>query len=181
MKRFIITEEEKNSIRGLYEKIGDKLSPEGAQSKKAEYNKKIAQFLNQYYKINLPAAQTGNYSDRDFNDYLKKFLEEKGIPVRICKTGDGYCPDGSDGEVGPYDEEAGDKFHAAMESSTTTNQPQQTQNQKFNTTFEHYDYKLENGKYYFRGKGNLSKIFPNWVDVDAMARGLDAIKKNVKF
>ena len=72
MKRFIITEEEKNSIRGLYEKIGDKLSPEGAQSKKAEYNKKIAQFLNQYYKINLPAAQTGNYSDRDFNDYLKK-------------------------------------------------------------------------------------------------------------
>lgn len=179
MRRFIITEEEKNSIRGLYEKIGDKLSPEGAQSKKAEYNKKIAQFLNQYYKINLPAAQTGNYNDKDFNDYLKKFLEEKGIPVRICKTGDGYCPDGSDGEVGPYDREANHKFHAAMESSTTgsttTNQPQQTQKDKINTTNDRsYDYKLSNGKYFY-SKKNMNQWF------EAKGKSLEAIKTKVKF
>jgi hypothetical protein len=99
MGRFIITEEEKSRIRGLYEMVGDKLSPEGLQSRKAEITKKEATFLNQYYNMNLSSATTGSWTDKDFNDTLKKFMEEKGVPVHICKKGDGYCADGDEGEV----------------------------------------------------------------------------------
>jgi 5-hydroxyisourate hydrolase-like protein (transthyretin family) len=99
MGRFIITEEEKSRIRGLYEMVGDKLSPEGLQSPKAQGTKDQATFLNYYYGTNLPSATTGSWTDKDFNDTLKKFMVEKGIPVWICKKGDGYCADGDEGEV----------------------------------------------------------------------------------
>ena len=97
--KFIITEEEKSRIRGLYEMVGDKLSPQGLQSPKAQGTKKQSTFLNQYYNMNLSSATTGSWTDKDFNDTLKKFMEEKGVPVHICKKGDGYCADGDEGEV----------------------------------------------------------------------------------
>lgn len=97
--KFIITEEEKNRIRGLYEMVGDKLSPQGLQSPKAQGTKDQATFLNYYYGTNLSSATTGSWTDKDFNDTLKKFMEEKGVPVHICKKGDGYCADGEEGEV----------------------------------------------------------------------------------
>ena len=97
--KFIITEEEKNRIRGLYEMVGDKLSPQGLQSPKAQGTKDQATFLNYYYGTNLSSATTGSWTDKDFNDTLKKFMEEKGVPVHICKKGDGYCADGDEGEV----------------------------------------------------------------------------------
>jgi hypothetical protein len=99
MGRFIITEEEKSRIRGLYEMVGDKLSPQALQSRKAEITKKESTFLNYYYGTNLSSATTGSWTDKDYNDTLKKFMEEKGIPVWICKKGDGYCADGDEGEV----------------------------------------------------------------------------------
>ena len=99
MGRFIITEEERKRIRGLYEMVGDKLSPQSLQSPKAQNIKKQSLFLNQYYTMNLSSATTGSWTDKDFNDTLKKFMEEKGIPVWICKKGDGYCADGDEGEV----------------------------------------------------------------------------------
>ena len=102
MKRFIITEDEKKHIMGLYERVGDKLTPERLNSLKGQDTKKVATFLNSYYKIKLNAATTGSWTDKDYNDTFKRFLEEKGIQVWVCKKGDGYCSeDGSDeGEVG---------------------------------------------------------------------------------
>jgi hypothetical protein len=97
--KFIITEEEKNRIRGLYEMVGDKLSAQALQSPKSQGTKDQATFLNYYYGTNLSSATTGSWTDKDFNDTLKKFMEEKGIPVWICKKGDGYCADGDEGEV----------------------------------------------------------------------------------
>ena len=44
MKRFIITEDEKKHIMGLYEKVGEKLTPESLQSLKAQSIKKTASF-----------------------------------------------------------------------------------------------------------------------------------------
>ena len=99
MGRFIITEEERKRIRGLYEMVGDKLSPQSLQSPKAQNIKKQSLFLNQYYTMNLSSATTGSWTDKDFNDTLKKFMEEKGVPVHICKKGDGYCADADEGEV----------------------------------------------------------------------------------
>ena len=167
MKRFIITEDEKKHIMGLYEKVGDKLTPEMSNSPKVQATKKSAQFLNSYYKINLGAATTGSWTDKDYNDTLKKFMEEKGITVWVCKKGDGYCrEDGVDeGEVTTKEL---DKLEQAMT-------PQSNQQEKINTTNDKtYDYKLSNGKYYYSLKGQNK-----WVE--AKGNGLNAIKTKVKF
>jgi hypothetical protein len=167
MGKFIISEEEKKHIMGLYEKVGEKLTPESLQSPKAQDTKRIATFLNSYYKTKLNAATTGSWTDKDYNDTLKKFLEEKGIQVWVCKKGDGYCrEDGSDeGEVTTKEL---DKFKQAMT-------PQSNQQEKINTTNDKtYDYKLSNGKYYYSLKGQNK-----WVE--AKGSGLNAIKTKVKF
>ena len=167
MKRFIITEDEKKHIMGLYEKVGDKLTPEMSNSPKVQATKKSAQFLNSYYKINLGAATTGSWTDKDYNDTLKKFMEEKGITVWVCKKGDGYCSeDGSDeGEVTTKEL---DKLKQAMT-------PQTNQEEKINTTNDKtYDYKLSNGKYYYSLKGQNK-----WIE--AKGNGLNSIKRKVKF
>ena len=105
--------------------------------------------------------------DKDYNDTLKKFMEEKGISVWVCKKGDGYCrEDGADeGEVTTKEL---DKFKQAMT-------PQSNQQEKINTTNDKtYDYKLSNGKYYYSLKGQNK-----WVE--AKGNGLNSIKTKVKF
>ena len=161
----------------ILEKAGDSLTPEAAGSLKAKDTKFVAQFLNSHYKINLPAAQTGNWHDKDYNDNLKKYIEELKIPVWICKTGDGWCPDGSDGEVTVYGKDNIGKLYDSMKKPNKS-----TEQGKINTTFDKaYDYKLENGKYYFKGKENTqyAKNYPNWVE--ATGKGLEAIKSKVTF
>ena len=167
MKKFIITEEEKNHIKGLYERIGDTMTPESSKSPKSMDTKEMAKFLNSYYNIKLNAATTGSWTDKDYNDTLKKFMEEKGISVWVCKKGDGYCrEDGADeGEVSTKEI---DKLEQAMT-------PQSNQQEKINTTNDKtYDYKLSNGKYYYSLKGQNK-----WVE--AKGSGLNAIKTKVKF
>lgn len=85
--------------RILNERIGVKLTPESLNTPKANDTKQKATFLNSYYKINLSSAKTGSWTDKDYNDTLKKFMEEKGIPVWVCKKGDGFCNDESEGEI----------------------------------------------------------------------------------
>ena len=171
MKKFVITEEEKTRILNLYEKVGDQLTPEMSSSQKAQDTKRFATFLNQYYKINLPSATTGNWKDQDYNDTYKKFLEEKGVSVHICKTGDGYCKDGDDGEVTTKEI---DKLKQAMTPTQT--------DEKINTTHDKsFDYKLSGGKYYFKAKPNTSYSakYPNWAE--AKGDSLNKIKERVKF
>lgn len=164
MKRFIISEEEKKHIMGLYEKVGDKLTPDNLKSLKAQDTKRNATFLNSYYNIKLNAATTGSWTDKDYNDTLKKFMEEKGISVWVCKKGDGYCS-ANEGEVSTKEI---DKLEQAMT-------PQSNQQEKINTTNDKtYDYKLSNGKYYYSLKGQNK-----WVE--AKGSGLNAIKTKVKF
>ena len=99
--KIIITEDQYNKVLSLYETLGDTLTPDRLSSPKGQNTKEQATLLNQYYKINLSAATTGNWKDKDYNDALKKFMEEKNIPVWICQKGDGYCSDDDDkvGEV----------------------------------------------------------------------------------
>jgi hypothetical protein len=166
--KVIITEEERSRILGLYEKVGDQLTPQALSSPKAQDTKIYAQFLNDYYKLDLPAANTGNWKDKDYNDTLKKFMEEKGIPVWICKTGDGYCPDGSDGEVSAGNREDFKKLNDLITG-------QQATEEKINTTNDRtYDYKLSDGKYYYSKKG-----LNQWIE--AKGKGLESIKSKVKF
>jgi hypothetical protein len=161
-KRFFsLMESTMGNVKPLItEKIGDSLGS-GEFSKRAKITKKEASFLNSYYSINLDASVTGNWHDKDFNDYLKKFMEEKGIEVWICKKGDGYCHDDAEGEVTTQEY---DKLRQAMSESP-----------KINVSHDKsYDYKLENGKYYYSRKGKNK-----WIE--AKGRGLNAIKEKVKF
>ena len=173
--KIIITEEEKNRIKGLYEKVGEKLQYDGWEtSPKAQYTKDIAKIFNQYYGINLSAATTGSWTDKDYNDTTKRFMEENGISICICKKGDGYCHDDGidEGEVTTKDR----RFFDLIK------QLKGQQQGKVNTEHDRtYDYQLNNGKYYFKGKENTQagKKYPNWVE--AKGAGLESIKKNVKF
>jgi len=133
MKRLIITEDEKKRILGLYEIVGEKLTPEVLNSKKAKHTKNYAQFLNNHYNIKLPAATTGSWTDKDYNDYLKKFMEENNIPVWVCKTGDGWCPNNSDGEITTKSSDLWMKFvkpfiNKDMSGGTVDNQETSTNN-----------------------------------------------------
>ena len=175
MGKFIITEEEKNRIKGLYERIGDTMTPESSASPKSMDTKEMAKFLNSYYKINLNAVTTGNWSDKDYNETLKKFMEEKGMSVWVCKKGDGYCHDDDEGEVTTKE---GKKLFELMfpkSGATVSGTTVQNAQEKINTTNDkYYDYKLSNGKYYYTKKG-LNK----WVE--ATGKSLEAIKTKVKF
>jgi hypothetical protein len=174
MKKFIITEEEKSRILNLYEKVGEPLSAEGLSSQKADYTKKVAKVLNTKYGLNLTTATTGDWQNTDYNNALKKFMEENGIPVHTCKSNDGWCGPNTDGEVTAGNQEDSDKLSKALFGDNQT--------EKINTTNDKdYDYKFSNNKYYFKGKeGRPSATkYPNWVE--ATGKGLESIKKNVKF
>jgi hypothetical protein len=178
MKRIIITEEEKLRIINLYEKVGEKLPPQSLSSKKADYTKRIAGLLNQHYNINLTSANDGDWWNQKYNDALAKFLKEKGQSVKYCKPNDPYCGEGNDGEVYTDSDIPIHKLFNTQQNSGST----QTNQGKINTTFDkHYDYQFYNNKYWFKGKQNTAagKKYPNWVE--ATGKGLETIKKNVKF
>jgi hypothetical protein len=52
---------------------------------------------------------------------------------------------------------------------------------KINTTYDiNFDYKLENDKYYIKGKGEFAKKYPDWKEVTGEIT-IDRIKRYVKF
>lgn len=157
--------------RVITEKVGDTLPTEQLNSLKGQYTKKLGSFLNNHYKINLSAASTGNWLDKDLNDTVLKYFKENNIKFYICKKGDGYCNDNDEGEVSTNDR----NFISMIKSYDPSKPSQPTSNEKINNSHDKtYDYKLSNGKYYYSLKGKNS-----WVE--AKGKGLDSIKKNVKF
>ncbi len=152
----------------------EKMTPSSLSSPRAQDTKEWQKFFNQYYKLTLPVD--GNWEDPTYNLTMKKYLEEKGIPVWVCKKGDGYCNDNDEGQVTAKGSDISKSLNARNLDMST---PKKT-NAKINTTNDKsYDYKLENGKYYFKGKGSLSKKYPNWIE--STGKGLESIKQNVKF
>jgi glycyl-tRNA synthetase beta subunit len=176
--------------RLIFEKIGEKLPSQSMKSEKGNWTKIIAEFLNYHYKINLQSSTTGSWTDKDYNDYLKRFMEENKIPVWLCKKGDGYCNDDSEGEVTTKDiKSLMDNIGSYIDSNVNSGlwekfmsiQPNYDQDQKNNkeekintTNDKSYDYKLSDGKYYYSTKGQN-----NWVE--STGKGLESIKANIKF
>lgn len=182
MKRFLVTEEERKHIMKLYEKIGDPL-PQQTQNSPVfdtpvfEYTKKVAKFLNLYYNMNLPAASTGNYNDKDYNEALKKFMDEKEVPVWTCKIGDGYCRDDDEGIVTTKDIRklpqtiqryvAFQWMRSKQQQNTTTQPTNNTQNTtssnqlQFNFNYpndKNYKYAYDQGKWFAQNVKN-GKVF----------------------
>jgi hypothetical protein len=145
-----------------------KLGPEQLNSLKGQDTKKKSEFFNKYYKTNLPLD--GNWLNPDYNKTMERYLKEKNLPVWVCKGGDGYCNDTDNGEVITKDYK---NFKTIFNQDLAKlNSPQQS---KINTTNDKsYDYKLENGKYYYSVKGQNK-----WIE--ATGTGLNSIKTKVKF
>jgi hypothetical protein len=144
-----------------------KLSSEQLNSLKGQHTKKMSDFFNKYYKITLPLD--GNWKNPDYNKTMERYLKEKKLPVWVCKAGDGYCNDADSGEITTKDKNFKNIFNQDL---AKLNSPQQS---KINTTNDKsYDYKLENGKYYYSVKGQNK-----WIE--ATGTGLNSIKTKVKF
>jgi hypothetical protein len=177
MGKFIITEDEKKHIMNLYEVLDSKLSVEQLNSPAAQSTKQWQTFFNQYYKLSLPVD--GNWMSSAYNNAMKKYIEEKKLPVGVCKKGDGYCNDAYEGQVYTKNiKELKDFMKQDMgklSGGTTSQQSQTTTSQKINKTHDKtYDYKFENGKYYYSFKGKNT-----WTE--ATGKSLEAIKTKVKF
>jgi hypothetical protein len=171
MKKLLITEDEKKHIINLYEKIGDKPTPEMLSSMEGKNTIKAKKFYNKYYNLNLPLD--GDWMTKEFNDVRLRYYKEKGITPWICKTNDGWCGSGDEGLVTTKEFEKLNKI--SKEDNEKLNK-----GEKINTTFDqYYDYMMKDGKYYFKGKGTTVQKYPNWVE--ATGKGLDAIKSKVKF
>jgi len=191
MKRLLINEEEKKRILRLYEKVGDPLTQQALSSPLAREIKTYQKFFNDYYKgkpnppVVLPID--GNWNSKEYNDVLERFLKDNGVQVLRCtKEENDYCQKDTQGrdmegivyttqvKMGQYMKELMDKFYNSQNTSGGT------KSEFVNTTNDsYYDYMFKDGKYYFKGKGASAKTYPNWVE--ATGKGLEAIKKNVKF
>jgi hypothetical protein len=143
------------------------LGPERLSSRLGQMTKQESEFFNKYYKLNLPVD--GNWLNPEFNKIMGRYLKEKNIPIWVCKKGDGYCSD--DGEdAGQVTTQEIKRFNDAIAQDTA-----KLQVGKINTSHDKsYDYKLENGKYYYSLKGQNK-----WVE--STGNGLLSIKTNVKF
>jgi len=154
--------------------LKEQLTQDQLNSPKSKQAKKFQEVFNSLYKANLPVD--GNWKDKKYNELKKKWLNEKGLTIHICKKGDGYCNDNDEGEITTKDnvvpllKKDWMKCCNKGTTQTTTTEP------KINTTHDKsYEYKLENGKYYFKSKAK----YPDWVE--STGKGLESIKKNVKF
>jgi hypothetical protein len=143
------------------------LGPERLSSRLGQMTKQESEFFNKYYKLNLPVD--GNWLNPEFNKTMGRYLKEKNIPIWVCKKGDGYCSD--DGEdAGHVTTQEIKRFNDAIAQDTA-----KLQVGKINTSHDKsYDYKLENGKYYYSLKGQNK-----WVE--STGNSLLSIKTNVKF
>jgi uncharacterized protein YifE (UPF0438 family) len=173
--------EELNRIKevmGLSEALDTKLTPEQLNSFKGQDTKEFQNFFNKYYKLNLPVD--GNWMSSAYNNTMKKYIEEKKLPLGVCKKGDGYCNDAYEGEVYTKSIKELDNFmkqdmNVLTSGTTQSGQTQTASSQKINTTHDKtYDYKLENNKYYYSFKGKNS-----WIE--AKGKSFEAIKSKVKF
>jgi len=160
-----LNESERQTILKMHNLIEQTLEPNQLSSPKAQQTKKFQEIFNKKYNANIPVD--GNWLNPKYNEFMSKYITEKGLTPYVCKKGDGYCNDTDAGEVNVYGEENIKKLNnfLSLEMSGA----------KINTTNDKsYDYKLENGKYYYSVKGQNK-----WIE--AKGKGLQAIKTRVKF
>ena len=181
MKKFIITEEDRKHIKGLYEQ---------ADSNAQAYNDLAGKELIKLYPNKEYLTQTA--------DVISKRLDnETRTDNYIASSGEEVVGAGMNPNLLPYIKQliqtnSGGKIKfsntptVSTPAATTTTSAvpttpaggvsqQPIAGEKINTTNDRsYDYKLANGKYYYSKKG-LNK----WVE--AKGTGLNNIKTKVKF
>lgn len=74
------------------------------QSKEANAVKRMANFFNKFYKLNLKLD--GNPKNPEYIKAFGRFCREHKITPWICKKGDGYCSDAQAGMITIKDEKS---------------------------------------------------------------------------
>ncbi len=96
----------------------EELPKDNVASKKGEHTKKMANFFNKYYKMNLPLD--GNAKNPEYIKAFTRFCTEKKITIWTCKPGDGYCSDAQAGEITIKDPIAKSKFDKILKNTLLT-------------------------------------------------------------
>jgi len=201
MKRIIITEEEKSRILGLYEgptsinlakdlatilgitenelSFLNSLSQENINNQSPKNLTTIeTNITNELSKV-LPLIYQKNNTPEKFKPIAEKLVSYKIDVYGKLNQNQKMILDGI---VSPFED--------FLRKSTPQQNPQQLQTKPSsspNTKIgsipgdKDYEYKLENGKYYLKGKeGRPSATkYPNWIE--AKGKGLQSIKQKVKF
>ena len=183
MKKFIITEEERKHIMGLYEENVNNLpglSPKRLASPKSQWTKQSQEFFNKKYpEFKIPVD--GNWLDKSYNDAMAKYITEKGGTPMYCKTGDGYCSEGEDGVVFTTDSKIRYELQQEMKGGEQQPTIDDWMNLPQDTVWE---YKYKDGKWFGRKMGDPSKKeydvskYPTTVKLlNDRKQGLDTAKK----
>lgn len=99
----------------IEEKSDTTLTSDRLKSEKGNDTKRMANFFNKYYKINIPLD--GNWKNPDYMKAMQRFVTEKKIdPIWTCRKGDGYCKDEQEGEITIRDAKARAKFNSIMKN-----------------------------------------------------------------
>jgi hypothetical protein len=146
--------------------LSEQLGPDRLSSRKGDMTKKQSEFFNKYYKLNLPLD--GDWTNLEFNNTMERYLKEKKLPIWVCKKGDNFCHDDDEGQITTT------QWDELQRSIEMDNNKLQTGGNVNTTHDKSYDYKLEDGKYYYSLKGQNK-----WTE--AKGNGLLSIKTKVKF
>ena len=94
----IIRLTESDLTRLVKKVIEEQLSAQSLSSPKAEDTKKFQQVFNKLYNTNFKID--GNWKDENYNKTMARYIKDKGLPIYVCKKGDGYCHPDDENEVG---------------------------------------------------------------------------------
>ena len=184
MKKFIITEEERKHIMGLYEENVNnlpELGPERLRSPKSQQIKKEQEFFNKKYpEFKIPVD--GNWLDKSYNDAMTKYITEKGGTPMYCKKVDDYCGEGQEGVV--YTSDSKIRYELQQEMKGGDKQEPNSEDWMNIPQDTVWEYKNKDGKWFGRKMGDPSKKeydvskYPTTVKrLNDYKSSLDAAKK----
>jgi hypothetical protein len=90
-------------------------TPPKTESKESIQNKRMANFFNKLYKMNLPLD--GNGKNPEYIKAFTRYCGEKKITTHICKKGDGFCSDLQAGEITVKDAQMRAKFERSVKNN----------------------------------------------------------------
>lgn len=100
------------------EQLQEATPPTSATAKKESMKsiqaKRLANFFNKLYKINLPLD--GNEMNKEYMKAFSRFCQEYKITTYTCKKGDGYCNDAHAGELTIRDEKSRAIFNKVIKT-----------------------------------------------------------------
>ncbi len=122
-------------VKRIIKEQSTTFTPEMLNSPKGQITKQFKQVFNKLYKTNFPLD--GNWKVKGYNETMSRYVKDKGLPVYVCKKGDGYCSDDQEGEVGT-DEQNTKKLFDFMKSDLSAGADQPKNIKTFQDWLDRY-------------------------------------------